>query len=167
MNPAWKTWRHHYGLVLVLTFNRTLKGYIQELVEDQIQPVPNTHIDISTFASWSREILQYRKVLENSVKKARIVDLARSANISLPSNFIVEEIDYILGRFPANNLEQYLTAIREGRGTSPRVVRQTRQLLLDHVVYPYMEWKDKENRIDWNDLAIRLINYNVERKYEW
>lgn len=43
--------------VLVLTFNRTLSGYVSALAADQITSDVNVDLEVSTFARWSREKL--------------------------------------------------------------------------------------------------------------
>jgi hypothetical protein len=65
----WRERRADLGLqapvrVLVLTFNRTLRGYIAELAEQQIPTDAEVDLEISTFGFWSQQLLG-QVLLEN------------------------------------------------------------------------------------------------------
>jgi superfamily I DNA/RNA helicase len=73
----------------------------------------------------------------------------------------------LLGRFEPEDLENYITAERTGRGAMPRVDRHLRRRILDLIVYPYLAWLEREGIDDWNTIAIRMarevdpIGYDV------
>jgi superfamily I DNA/RNA helicase len=121
--------------VLVLTFNRTLRGYINALAMDQLPDTSEAEIEISTFGKWARRLLGNPDVLDDDDREAKIISLASS--LSLPSQFVLDEVDYILGRFLPDSLDDYLTVRRDGRGASPRMERSAREALLSKVVVPY------------------------------
>lgn len=78
----WRDRREDLGLtgpvrVLVLTFNRTLRGYIDELARQQIQAGPEVDLEVSTFGGWSQGLLG-RVVLEHGPRDARLRSLAGS-----------------------------------------------------------------------------------------
>lgn len=150
--------------ILVVTFNRTLRGYIQELAEKQLLHRQLLDLTVSTFGKWSRDRLPSVRLVDNRERKLRISQL--SAGIPLPNEFIAEEIDYLLGRFPANRLSDYPTCTRIGRGAAPRVDRTLRQRLLVEVVYPYIAWKNDVNGSDWDDLATQLVEQNAQKQYD-
>ena len=150
--------------VLVITFNRTLRGYILDLAQRQIPHSSQLNLTVSTFGRWSKGYFPYFDVLEDRVREAKIKQLA--INILLQDNFILEEVDYLLGRFPANQLDNYLTCRRDGRGQMPRVDRNLRRKILDEIIHPYNEWKDQNGYYDWNDLALHQLNVNITPKYE-
>lgn len=141
--------------VLVLTFNRTLRGYINELARQQITVAqyPEVILDISTFSSWARNLID-RVVLEPD---PRDVQLQRLADGRFPwrSSFLAAEVDYVLGYFLPSQLDRYLDIDRTGRGR-PGIGRAQRARLLDEVIRPYSAWKDKHGVVDWNDLAVEL-----------
>jgi superfamily I DNA/RNA helicase len=140
--------------VLVLTYNRTLQGYISELAQAQVAGAGHRllQLEVLTFGKWAyglaggdTEILHY-----DDMEK-----MLRPFAGALPwsEEFLAQEVDYVLGRFEPDNLDAYLTARREGRGTSPRVEQPTRRKLLDEVVAPYKEAKESAGVMDWHDMA--------------
>lgn len=143
--------------VLILTYNRTLRGYIAELVQNQFTATPEINLQITTFGKWSWELLGRPAMLEDHEK----VLSGLAADLALSPQFIAEEVDYALGRFLPADLDNYLAARRHGRGGTPRVERPTRQELLDKVVAPYQVLKGASGRKDWNDLAVELATTRV------
>lgn len=148
--------------ILVLTYNRTLRGYIQELANSQIENLQEVELTVSTFGRWSKECFPLSTILEDSERREKIKEL--SLNTPLAPDFISDEVDYLLGRFHTNDLNEYIDCIRIGRGTTPRVDRNLRRRLLDEVVYPYIQWKSNLREDDWNDLAVKLIDEPAETK---
>ena len=86
--------------------------------------------------------------------------------ISLTPNFLTGEVEYMLGRFLPEDLENYLTCRRDGRGAAPRVDRKMRQQILNDVILPYNSWKVDRDEMDWNDLAIELTKKNITPGYD-
>jgi DNA helicase IV len=39
--------------ILVLTYNRTLRGYVKALVDEQVRGLTNTRVTIDTFGRWA------------------------------------------------------------------------------------------------------------------
>jgi len=150
--------------VLVLTFNRTLRGYIHELATQQISDSDEVEMEISTFAKWAMSKIGYPQIVPESIKKSTIIELGKG--IRLLSNFLYEEVDYAMGRFLPDQLEVYLTARRDGRGASPRVDRSMRVSILNDVINPYLEWKEANSLWDWNDLAVYLAEEKLDKPYD-
>ena len=155
--------RRRYGhaapvRALVLTFNRTLEGYIAELAHHSTPDDDALEVEISTFARWAISLVGNARILNHYQTK----DLLRPHMSGLihPSqyDFLVDEIGYILGRFEPENLSDYLTVVREGRGTAPRVARPLRMALLEEVIPAYEGAKAERGVIDWNDLAVRAAD---------
>ena len=145
--------------VLVLTFNRTLSGYMRALAEEQVRLGENVELEVSTFASWairalSKDLGITINIIDNSMREYKINSLAKG--IDLPERYAPEEVDYLLGRFLPENLGEYSTAVRTGRGRNPRVDRDVRETLLTQVVFPYLTWVKGQNKWDWSDLAIQM-----------
>jgi len=138
--------------VLVITYNRTLRGYIMNLAKRQIAETNDVDLQISTFGRWAMTALRNPRMLESADREQIIRNL--SQGINLPSQFLLDEVEYVMGRFMPDDLEQYLTARRDGRGTSPRIERAIREAILNHVIRPYSEWKTRTGLLDWNDLAV-------------
>lgn len=152
--------------VLALTFNRTLRGYIQELAEHEIRTLqrPEVNLTVSTFAKWSKDLLPHVSMLEDAERQWKLEEL--STNISLQKNIVIDEVDYVLGRFKPRQLADYLGCTRIGRGASPRIDRKLRQQLIDEVISPYMKWKASKKRLDWNDLAAILLQTPIQESYD-
>jgi superfamily I DNA/RNA helicase len=137
--------------ILVLTFNRTLRGYINELAEAQVLAGPDLELTVSTFAHWAMDLIG-EPVLDNGERERRLRTLGRG--LGLDERFLFDEVDYILGRLMPDQLNTYLGMRREGRGQSPQMQRPLRGRLLAEVIEPYRAWKQEHGYIDWNDLAV-------------
>lgn len=150
--------------ILVLTFNRTLRGYIRALARQQVSETDEIDLEISTFAKWAITRLGKPAMLSAKVANLKIAELGKT--IPLVPDFLLEEVDYILGRFDHKALNDYLGARRVGRGTTPRVDRSLREAILKSVIEPYQKWKRQINKYDWNDLAAMLAAKEVGPKYD-
>lgn len=145
--------------ILVLTFNRTLAGYIAELANQQLDPRFNIDLEIETFGRWAVKKLNYELGDQDKARNV-LFNLAHQIK-TLSPDYVVKECDYLLGRFEPENITDYLDAERTGRGAMPRVQQTTRQQILDEVITPYHLWL-RDNRItDWNQLAI-CMSRNIE-----
>lgn len=140
--------------VLVLTFNRTLAGYVEALAQNELSLVHH-QIEIDTFAGWARGKLGDRTIHDVECRR-KLRELATKSGL-LDSNYLVSEVEYLLGRFELANLENYVTTERTGRGSLPRVSREVRRKLLDDVVYPYLRFINENSKLDWNKLALNMI----------
>lgn len=158
---AWLSRRERLGLtdpvrVLVLTYNRTLEGYISELARAQVAHDSNLELTVSTFAKWARDLLTADgadlALLGNDDTARLLAPLL--GPLRLRQRFALEEIDYILGRFEPSSLDRYLTTERRGRGRAPRMETTLRQQLLNEVVLPYQQHKIDHGVTDWNDVAV-------------
>ena len=138
---------------LVLTFNRTLAGYVRNLAEDQIEQI-EVNLEIETFARWAMSRLDHPSIRQQ-IASDTLHSLAGRLN-ELTQDYVLKEVDYLLGRFRPENLEDYISAERTGRGITPRVDRKLRQKILSEVVIPYLEWKEENSILDWNSLAIQM-----------
>ena len=144
---------------LVLTYNRTLRGYVKALAEAQVRLDEDVELEVSTFAKWAKNALEHSLkqdivMAQNKARSHKINTLAHG--ITLPDGYALEEVDYLLGRFLPSDLDDYLSMERTGRGTSPRIGDDVRKLLLNQVARPYHDWLDAENLWDWNDLATAM-----------
>lgn len=74
----------------------------------------------------------------------------------LDSTYVVQEAEYLLGRFEPDDIESYISTERTGRGALPRVEASLRRRILDEVVYPYIQHLDANGWVDWNALAIKM-----------
>ncbi len=141
--------------VLVLTFNRTLRGYIDQLATEHIHATGELDLTVETFGRWAWGLVGGR-VLPDGDGSPVIVPLL--TGMGLPAgdlDYFLDEVRYLHGRFPKHRLDRYLEAGRAGRGRAPALPRELRARLLAEVVQPYEAWKSERNVADWNDIALR------------
>lgn len=139
--------------VLVLTYNRTLEGYIKELAAQQITGRPELHLQVTTFGKWAKSLLEHEPYILDHDETASLLRPLVS-QLRADNDFLMDEVEYVLGRYPADHLDAYLTARRDGRGLSPRMEQTTRQRMLAEVVAPYQVRKAERGVWDWNDVAL-------------
>jgi superfamily I DNA/RNA helicase len=137
--------------VLVLTFNRTLKGYIEELAKQQFKQDGTLILEVSTFSSWSVSLTGANHIIDHNDAR-QLIDKFGTA-LGLEDEFKFEEVQYVLGRFPPDQLSEYVTTRRVGRGALPRMPRSMREALLTEVITPYKNYKAANKIHDWTDLA--------------
>ena len=154
---SWLLRRERLGLtapvrILAMTFNRTLEGYISELARQQIVGRTGLQLEVRTFGKWAVGMLDTPQILDRDDSAVML----RRFTAGLPGDreFLIEETEYVLGRFEPGNLDAYLTARRDGRGTAPRVEQSLRRRLLEEVIGPYTEEKKRRGALDWNDIAV-------------
>ncbi|MDD2539724.1 MAG: 3'-5' exonuclease [Desulfuromonadaceae bacterium] len=150
--------------VLVLTYNRTLRGYIAELAKEQLEVFSDVHIEIETFGKWAYHYLRPSSIVNKTDFRSQI--LGRGDSIKLPAEFLLNEVEYLMGRFLPEELSSYAIVRRDGRGTSPRVEKITREQILNDIILPYTAWKVKNNTVDWNDLAVKMALEKVVVPYD-
>lgn len=138
--------------VLVLTFNRTLRGYVEHLAEEQVEASEDIDLAVETFSRWALGLCPSQPTLIE--QQQRIRHFLVSAGFTADLEYFVGEIEYVLGRFPPDALDEYLQAERSGRGRAPAVTRQRREKLLAEVIAPYEDEKGRVGKVDWNDIAL-------------
>ncbi|MFJ7905082.1 3'-5' exonuclease [Streptomyces sp. NPDC096198] len=148
--------------VLVLTYNKTLRGYIEELTEEQIKG-NDVELTISTFAKWATDRVPYERILREHERNGKLDALA--AALPLSDDFVRSEVDYVLGRFMPDSLHEYIECERQGRGRSPRMPASLRRRLLDEVILPFQEWKKPQQAWDWSDLANAMAAKRADDPY--
>ena len=142
--------------VLVLTFNRTLRGYIDRLVFDQVDSNEDVRIEVTTFAKWAMSLIGFSGEIpnqDNTIKK-----LLTDASFKNNLDYLKDEVAYINGRFRPESKDSYLSVERTGRGRRPLVSQEHRISLLEKVLGPYESEKNRLQQIDWNDLALSAVN---------
>ncbi len=144
---------------LVLTYNRTLRGYISALIAEEERHFQEIDLNVSTFAQWSRSLLAKPPMVNSDDARRFISRLA--AAVSMDPDFVCDEVDYVLGRFKPTEINNYITATRVGRGNSPRMPRSAREMLISEVINPYTRWKAEQGTLDWNDVAVQLMTHQV------
>ncbi len=150
--------------ILVLTFNRTLRGYIEDLAKAEIEGIDGLDLGIFTFAKWALSILSDVRILKNREAEKKIKRLAK--HLPLSGDFVCEEVDYLMGRFLPSELEEYVSCERVGRGRAPRIDKELRGRIIEQVVKPYSDFKKQSGYVDWNDLPGIIIEADKLPKYQ-
>lgn len=153
--------------ILVLTFNRTLAGYLRSLAEHQVRQGELVDLEINTFSKWAIDSLEhlYSPNVQEKRARNRLLLLASQIGVLTPA-YIVKEAEYLLGRFEAGDLESYIVAERTGRGALPRVDKNIRRKILDDVIYPYQAWLKENQWLDWNDVALAMARDVSSKAYD-
>ena len=141
--------------VLVLTFNRTLRGYVKKLAEEQINPEDDLVLTVETFGHWALNLVGYQNRMRDNGERWIRSLLSDIGVTDEDQDYFVGEVTYVLGRFPPDQREKYLEATRSGRGRAPAVPRRLRRRLLTEVIRPYEERKSERGLVDWNDVALK------------
>ena len=124
--------------VLVLTFNRTLSGYVEHLAREQVDASADISLEVKTFARWAIGLCEGSpQAVDDDDRSHRLRALLTAAGLSRDFDYFVGEVQYILGRWLRSDRDQYLRAERSGRGRAPAVPRALRAKLLVDVVAPY------------------------------
>ncbi|MRH92782.1 AAA family ATPase [Nocardia sp. SYP-A9097] len=143
--------------VLVLTYNRTLEGYIAELARQQVPTYDNVELQVTTFAKYAHDLAA---AIADDFADTILDELL--TGFGMPREFLTDEVQYLLSRFEPGKLEDYVSATRDGRGTSPRMESTTRRRLLDEVIYPYQKAKLSFGVRDWNDIAVDAASVDCQ-----
>ena len=152
--------------VLVLTFNKTLGGYIAELARHSTPDDDALELEIMTFSRWARSLVGTVDILDRP-QAAAILRPHIGALIGLKRlDYFADEIEYLLGRFQPADRSSYLTVPREGRGAAPRVDRALRKAILEEVIPTYEDAKKRRDVIDWNDLALLAAQAEPDLLYD-
>jgi superfamily I DNA/RNA helicase len=139
--------------VLVLTYNTTLRGYIEALTNQQLAGYGLIDLTVSTFAKWAKDYTG-AAIARDADCHATIAELGR--NLPLAAEFVRGEVEYVMGRFPIGEIDRYLDCERTGRGPSPRIDRPLRTAILETVIKPYYNWLVAIQWHDWNSLAVAM-----------
>jgi DNA helicase IV len=151
----------HPVRALLLTYNRTLCGYVEALAAEQATRGGGVEIEVSTYARWAHRLVGSPRMCGD--RSPHIRDIAKQEGLSLPLDFVCSEVEYVLGRFMPNYVG-YLDVERTGRGLSPRVERSTRQRILQ-TIQRYKDRLKRQGELDWEDLPQAVLNVNPQ-KYE-
>jgi hypothetical protein len=148
--------------VLVLTYNRTLEGYIAELARSQVVRSDALSLDVTTFGRWAIRIVGAVDILGRdqaaTLLRGPLVGIATGQRLV---EFYIDEVEYALSRFIPSHLEDYILTERTGRGLSPRIEAPLRRRFLDEVVPAYAAAKWQAGALDWNDLALAAVDAGV------
>jgi superfamily I DNA/RNA helicase len=149
--------------VLVLTFNRTLRGYVDALAQGQVVGA-DIELDVNTFGHWGHALLGWPEVWQEEARR-RIIGERLGGGFPWQPRFIVDEVDYVLGRYLPEERERYLTEVRYGRG-APSLKPATKQRFYHEIILPYLDLKERRGLMDWQDEAVQLAQQRLGGSYQ-
>ncbi|NVO24897.1 UvrD-helicase domain-containing protein [Donghicola mangrovi] len=150
--------------VLVLTYYNSLRSYITAVVEEEMADYVNdAQLFVSTFDRWALDTLS-EKMCNKEAAQIHLRKLARG--FPRDQAFVIDEVEYLLGRLHPDRLNDYLTMRRTGRGNSPAMPQELRKQLLDEVVTPYLSWKEATGAQDFNDIAVEMMRKEPDFQYD-
>ena len=81
--------------VLVLTYNRTLRGYIEPLTNEQTTSLQGLKLRVETFGRWSKVSLNNLRLVDAELAENQILSLG--SKLGLSPKFLWGEVEYLLG----------------------------------------------------------------------
>jgi superfamily I DNA/RNA helicase len=145
--------------ILVLTYNRTLESYVKALINHEIRAAhlaggPQLDVEMSTLTRWAKDLAIAGG--NNLISNEERADWVRrtSHGWSVNDDFLTQELDYVTGIFSFQNVEDYMGWERVGRGLNPKFEAKLKRRFIDEIVRPYFNWKQANQRVDFNDLII-------------
>lgn len=145
--------------VLVLTYNKTLRGYLATLAADMTDEV-GVQLVIKNFDQWANFCLEN----PNKDTGGWRLDSALVTQGLPTDSFMRNEVEYVQGLWLPTDRTAYLKAERKGRGTSPRMETPRRQRLIA-ALDAYDVNKVASNLCDWNDLAVALATTQYDEPF--
>jgi DNA helicase IV len=142
---------------LVLTYNRTLCGYVEALAQQQASSGGGVDLEVSTFAQWAMKFTNNNDVIRRDAREFALTRLSAKHDLKLSSTFLASEVEYLRGRFGPAEYNSYLDAERTGRGISPRVEKATREKILS-VIDSYNKELLDNDQVDWEDITAAAAN---------
>lgn len=144
--------------VLLLTYITTLQGYITALAEAQVSGDPDFTLEVFTFGKWAKDLIGDVNIIDGSRRALIMAALLKDVGPSnAPTQYFVEEVEYLMSRFLPGDIDQYLTPKRTGRGSSPQVSTNLLKRILNEVVPAYEKAKRERGLVDGNDVALLAI----------
>lgn len=152
--------------ILVLTFNRTLCGYISHLAETQTTGSGGGEVSlrIDTFGRFAKHSVGDVQIIDNRERQTIVAGLA--ASYAYEVDFLSDEIDYVMGRFLPEERDQYLQVERTGRGRSPRMSQENRRRLINNIIPQYEHELQKRGKWDWFHLSHEVARRTPSSLYD-
>ncbi|MBD9596943.1 AAA family ATPase [Ensifer sp. ENS05] len=142
---------------LVLTYNRTLCGYVEALAQQQASSGGGVELEVATFAQWAMRFTRNNDVIGRDAREYALAKLSAAHDLKLSSTFLASEVEYLRGRFSPDDYKSYLNTERTGRGISPRVEKSTREKILS-VIDGYNAELTAKRQVDWEDITAASAN---------
>jgi len=149
-------------------FNNTLKVYLETLANLEIS---SEQYEVSTLDRWCRSFLEGHNLLQLTiadpgVSRACLREAIRSAGLAarrpevtnLGEDFLVEEVDYLLGRF-GRDTHRYVLSERVGRGEQPALDESMKSAIAEEIIPNYQLALEARGLIDWNQMRDQALSY--------
>ena len=162
--------------VVIFTFNKTLSAYI-EAVKRHINTLYNQNgtskttsnglnITVTNFHKWAYRFIGAQRdnivssgeqlnLIKQSISKVKQQSTDNSI-LNKPVEFFKEEISWMKGKV-FEIQQDYIEAIRSGRGTSDRVTKEHKAIIWS-VFTTYQDIMKSRGKIDFDDFALLCLN---------
>jgi superfamily I DNA/RNA helicase len=152
----------------IFVFNNTLRKYLNDLANLVLEDI---NYEVHVIDAWCKDFLEQRGLLEEVIADEstcktylnKAIEASSSIVInriltSLRSDFLIEEVNYLLGRFGLDTVK-YIESKREGRGTEPAIDNETKIAIAQELVPNYQLLLRSANYIDFNQLRERVLDF--------
>ncbi|OYY04506.1 MAG: DNA helicase UvrD [Sphingobacteriia bacterium 35-40-5] len=166
--------------VVIFTFNKTLSAYI-DAVKRHINTLYNQNgtskttsnglnILVTNFHKWAYKFIGAQRdqvissgeqlnILKQAIAKAK-QQTPDSTILDKPIEFFKEEISWMKGKV-FESQQEYIDAVRSGRGTSDRVTKEHKAIIWS-VFTTYQDIMKSRDKIDFDDFALLSLNKIVQ-----
>ncbi|KIF52739.1 3'-5' exonuclease [Vibrio owensii] len=145
---------------VVITFNKTLKAYVESLAQEIADDVEVEVVHLAKYMMDNYPYLKDHSLRITPVKMNIPADVFEKSPLSYEHT--LNEIEYILGRYRHDELEQYIELESPNRTDEYSTNRDMRRDFIEHAVKPYVDFKESNNFVDLNDLAQYFIANKVD-----
>ncbi|ROP14764.1 3'-5' exonuclease [Vibrio crassostreae] len=145
---------------VVITFNKTLKAYVESLAREIADDVD---VEVVHLAKYMKDHYPYfdRYSLRITPQKMNIPkDIFYKSPISYEHT--LAEIEYVLGRYHHGEFDQYVEIETANRTDEYSTSREIRREIVEYAIKPYIEYKEANNFVDLNDLAQYFIENKID-----
>ena len=136
---------------VVFTFNKALSAYVEELAQSI-----GGDIDV--------EVVHLSKYMRNKYPDvdnytfctgigSSMFNLDVGIDLPLSRSELVEEVNYILGRYVHGEFINYINSVGNASRGRVRLTAENRTDIIDQIVIPYLDYKSDLNLVDFNDFS--------------
>jgi superfamily I DNA/RNA helicase len=136
---------------VVFTFNKTLSAYVEELA---LSIGEGVDVEVVHLSKYMRN--KYPDVDNCSFFKGignSMFNLDVGIDLPLSRGELVEEVDYILGRYIHGEFDDYINSVGNASRGRVRLTVENRRDIVNEIVIPYFNYKSDMNVVDFNDFS--------------
>lgn len=145
---------------VVITFNKTLKAYVESLAREIADDVD---VEVVHLANYMMDHYPHFDTYTLRITPEKMnIPISVFEKSPLSFDHTLAEIEYVLGRYRHDELEQYIELDVANRTDAYSTSREMRREIIEHAIKPYIEFKQAHSFVDLNDLAQYFIENKVD-----